>query len=543
MTQALFTSMTGLNAGTEQLTVVSDNVANMNTTAYKTSRVDFQDIWYKTRTTGTNSTQTMGGTNPYQVGVGVRCASISKDFAPSTVNTTGRATDMAITGNGWFTILNSDGRMLLTRDGTFALDENGYLCTANGFKVLGTDTNVSMSNCDIPIKLPTALKVEEYATKNIAETRSDQSNAQSIKFEDLALEDLNGLGTTHNGISAGTFYVEVTGVGKVQITLPENAVMAGSKVSDLRDAINTQTNQKIWNSTTGTWDAAPALVVKASVATTDDEATNGRIIFTGPTVETTRTVSSGTATTTVTAKNADGATISTSTTTAATTDPDGSTTTTSQPGMKFESGTSNLVAATSIAAADQNTDGTYYTKVLNYTATISQMDDITSDTTKMYESFSVGLDGVITVTYSDGSVLTVAQGDEGGDLFFSYTDPNGYIINDNHGNTGAQPLYVDPNVLVLANMQMQLAKVTNDYGLVAQGNNQYSIGVDCGDVVFTASNINGVGAVTTGALEASNVDLAQQFANMILAQRLVQANSQVFSGANQMLQTLTYLAQ
>ena len=124
MTQALFTSMTGLNAGTEQLTVVSDNVANMNTTAYKTSRVDFQDIWYATKTTGTNSTRVSGGTNPYQVGVGVQCASISKDFGTASTNTTGRASDMAITGDGWFTIQNSDGKVLLTRDGTFSLDEN-----------------------------------------------------------------------------------------------------------------------------------------------------------------------------------------------------------------------------------------------------------------------------------------------------------------------------------------------------------------------------------------------------------------------------------
>ena len=61
MAQAMFTSMTGMNAGQDQLTVVSDNVANMNTTAYKTSRVDFQDIWYQTRTTGTNSTPNSGG--------------------------------------------------------------------------------------------------------------------------------------------------------------------------------------------------------------------------------------------------------------------------------------------------------------------------------------------------------------------------------------------------------------------------------------------------------------------------------------------------
>ena len=88
---------------------------------------------------------------------------------------------------------------------------------------------------------------------------------------------------------------------------------------------------------------------------------------------------------------------------------------------------------------------------------------------------------------------------------------------------------------------MQLAKVTNDGGLVAEGSNMYSVGVDSGLVLYTAANINGVGSVVTGALESSNVDLAQQFSNMILAQRLVQANSQVFSGANSLLETLVYL--
>ena len=128
MTQALYTSMSGLNAGTQQLTVVSDNIANMNTTAYKTSRVDFQDIWYQTKTTGTNSTAVMGGTNPYQVGVGVQCAGITKNMQPSTTNTTtGNPTDLAITGYGWFTVIDSDGNVSLTRDGTFHLDEEGYL--------------------------------------------------------------------------------------------------------------------------------------------------------------------------------------------------------------------------------------------------------------------------------------------------------------------------------------------------------------------------------------------------------------------------------
>ena len=65
--------------------------------------------------------------------------------------------------------------------------------------------------------------------------------------------------------------------------------------------------------------------------------------------------------------------------------------------------------------------------------------------------------------------------------------------------------------------------------------------ISASEVIYTNANKNGAGGIVSGALEASNVDLAQQFANMILAQRLVQANSQVFSGANSMLETLVYL--
>lgn len=468
MTQALFTSMTGLNAGTEQLTVVSDNVANMNTTAYKTSRVDFQDIWYKTKTTGTNSTKRVGGTNPYQIGVGVKCASISKDFSASSVNTTGRSEDMAITGKGWFTVVNSDGKMLLTRDGTFALDENGYLCTANGFKVLGTDASVSMLNSTDPIKIPMTIKVDEYPTKKETDSRGDGE----IKFGDIKLSDLNALGTTTSGFTAGTFYVAVGSEDFVEVKLTEDDVKEGVTVEELKSTINGQLDDV-------TVDIADGVFTFKSTGSSKD--------------------------------------------------------------LTFKSGTSNFVTATGIASSARDANDIYNTRVLNYTATITQMDDITADTTKMYESFSVGQDGIITVSYSDGSTLTIQQNLNDNLCAFVYTDANGVIIEDNNANTGDKPLYVDPNVLVIANMQMQLAKVQNDSGLVAVGNNQYTIGVDCGTVIYTSANQNGVGAVVSGALESSNVDLAQQFANMILAQRLVQANSQVFNGANSMLETLVYL--
>lgn len=476
MTQALFTSMTGLNAGTEQLTVVSDNVANMNTTAYKTSRVDFQDVWYATKTTGTNSTRVSGGTNPYQVGVGVQCASITKDFSASSTNTTGRAEDMAITGDGWFTVQNSDGKVLLTRDGTFSLDENGFLCTADGCKVLGTDYLESLTTSTTPIKVPTSIKVVEQGTP------ADQ-------FMNLTADKLNALNSAVSGITPGQFKVAVYDdagalVDTVTIKLP--ATFDPTKPdTDPANDMSAQTMTNIANACTN---ATYFTCTPGAGTFTFDPVTDGYSLKF-------LTVDEG-------------------------------------------EGGSNFIAATNIANVPKDNSGNYVTPELSKVASIGQVDDISSKYTRNYESFSVGKDGLMTVTYGDGSILTVKANDNGS-TYFSYQDANGIIINDDLSNA----LTVDPDVLVLANMQMQFAKVVNNGGLIAEGNNQYSVGINSGMVIYSAANQNGIGACVSGALESSNVDLAQQFSNMILAQRLVQANSQVFSGANQLLETLVYLGQ
>jgi flagellar hook protein FlgE len=216
-------------------------------------------------------------------------------------------------------------------------------------------------------------------------------------------------------------------------------------------------------------------------------------------------------------------------------------------GISFKNrpGGSNFLIQTNLSNVKPETDDggtkTYTSTVMNMSATITEAGDITADDTQLYKSLSFGKDGMLTVTYSDGSVLTVKATEDGASTYFSYTDAGGVIIDGNVQGTDEAPLYVDPNVLVKANMQLQIAKVTNDSGLVAVGDNCYEVGVDCGKVIYTAAGINGTGTVVSGALESSNVDLAQQFANMILAQRLVQANSQVFNSANSILETLVYL--
>ncbi len=465
MTQALFTSMTGMNAGTEQLTVVSDNVANMNTTAYKTSRVDFQDIWYQTQTTGTNSTKVMGGTNPYQVGVGVQTSAITKNFTASTTNTTGRTEDMALTGNGWFTVMNSDGEVLFTRDGTFSLDENGYLCTANGCKVLGMSQMESLASSTTPIRIPTAIKVVENGT-------------EAGKLGNMKPTELNGLGATYAdvGITSGKFTVVVVENGvKTPMTIDLGDTTAQT-MEQIRANIQAQSGGKF---NVSFQDGAMSFQIAPGVTELQFES------------------------------------------------------------IPEKDGGSNFVEVTQIGSAS-NLNGAFNSRVLNYTATISQVDNVTADTTHLYKSFSVGKDGLISVTYGDGSILSIKANDDGS-TYFTYQDPSGIIIDGNTANSDDASLYVDPNVTTKSSMQMQFAKVTNDSGLVAQGNNMYTAGPNAGQVVYTAANTNGVGAVVTGALESSNVDLAQQFSNMILAQRLVQANSQVFSGANSLLETLVYL--
>ena len=83
-------------------------------------------------------------------------------------------------------------------------------------------------------------------------------------------------------------------------------------------------------------------------------------------------------------------------------------------------GGSNFVAVTNIASSPRGDDGSYGTKILNYSATLGQVDDVTSPYTKNYESYSVGQDGLVTVTYDDGSKLTVKSNSDGVKLSSEY---------------------------------------------------------------------------------------------------------------------------
>jgi len=137
MLQAMYSGISAIEAHQERMDVIGNNIANVNTTAYKAGRVTFQDQLSQTLQGASTPNANIGGTNPQQVGLGVRVGSIDTLMAQGGLQSTTRPTDMAIQGNGYFMLGDSTG-VSYTRDGSFTLDSNGNLVNgANGSFVLG----------------------------------------------------------------------------------------------------------------------------------------------------------------------------------------------------------------------------------------------------------------------------------------------------------------------------------------------------------------------------------------------------------------------
>jgi len=135
MGASLLSGVSGLRSHQMLLDVVANNLANVNTPGYKTSRFRFADLFAQTIQTSTAPTSTMGGKNPIQIGLGVRSAGVDADMGQGSLSTTGRTFDMAIQGNGFFVV--SDGvQDFYTRVGAFDVDSaNNLVDLGTGFRV------------------------------------------------------------------------------------------------------------------------------------------------------------------------------------------------------------------------------------------------------------------------------------------------------------------------------------------------------------------------------------------------------------------------
>src|SRR4051812_13792430 len=124
MLGSLTAGVTGLAVHQQMLNVVGDNLANVNTTAFKSQSIQFSDLLPRTLQPGTtSSSSTTSGTNPFQIGSGAQVASVSTNHQQRAITQTGGQLDLAIQGNGYFQVSSGQGA-LYTRAGAFALDQN-----------------------------------------------------------------------------------------------------------------------------------------------------------------------------------------------------------------------------------------------------------------------------------------------------------------------------------------------------------------------------------------------------------------------------------
>jgi flagellar hook protein FlgE len=169
MMRSLFAGVQGLRAHQMRMDVIGNNIANVNTTGFKASRVNFSDAFNQTLAGAAAPGVNRGGINPRQIGLGVNVASIDTIVTDGSTQLTGKATDMAIAGNGFF-VLREGGRYAYTRDGAFDFDSQGYLVNpSTGQRVQGwMPTNGKFPTLDVStisdIQMPVADSVLAKAT-------------------------------------------------------------------------------------------------------------------------------------------------------------------------------------------------------------------------------------------------------------------------------------------------------------------------------------------------------------------------------------------
>ena len=195
MSQALHTASTGINAGQSQINVIANNVANINTTAYKAANLTFETLYSRNLSQGSAATKDGGGTNPKQIGLGTKVGGITRNFTNGSFVSTGRGLDTMISGTGFYVVKDADGGSYFTRDGIFSVDSAGNLVTQSGMKVSGAKSIYSNSGSDKTVKIPKNMLAVVSGDSNLASKTLSQLNNASITGGNIAVK-INGSDVT-----------------------------------------------------------------------------------------------------------------------------------------------------------------------------------------------------------------------------------------------------------------------------------------------------------------------------------------------------------
>jgi flagellar hook protein FlgE len=490
---SFYIPLTGLDADSTALNTIANDLSNMNTTAFKAQATNFSDLFYQ-------QVGTSGSGNEVQVGEGVQVAANETDFTQGSIDSTSVDTDAALNGNGFF-ILNDGGSNVYTRAGDFSLASNGDLVTSDGLKVMGYPAVNGAVNTNAAL---TAI--------NIPENQVEPPKATTAFGMTATLDSAAAVGATVPGQvqvydSLGKSY-------EATVTYTKTGTNAWSYSISLPDTLTANTSTAA-GVTTSLYNFGASGATQATV----DPGTN--LTITGPTATATATISAPTVVAgesvanyaaalqaAVNAANITGVTVTataggqlsivgTGITTSGSVIQDPVASANATGALTFDAN-GNLVSPAANVAGINFAGLSDGAAALNMTwdllgpsgaPTISQVDATSSvsATTQdgygsgQYQSFSIGSDGTVTATYSNGQKQSVGQ--------------------------------------------LALANVANLQGLQDLGNSEYATTLASGTAAIGASGTNGLGTLQGGAIEESNVNISAEFSDLIIAQRAFEANS------------------
>lgn len=526
MLRSLFAGVSGMRTHQLDMDVIADNIANVNTTGFKASRMTFKEVYSQLLRSARGPMGDLGGVNPLQVGLGVTTGSIDTLFTQGAPMSTGRDTDLAIDGNGFFVLTDGTSRYY-TRAGNFSVDSAGYLVYTNGMKVMGwtavngvVDASVAVST----IQLPTDKTIPARATDYVSIGGNLDSNTTGkVRFNNLTL-------TVDDGANPPVSF-------QVEFRLRPT----GNFNEWAWEAVRTDTGEVLARSTdTG----------KGPIVTDKD----GQILSPAGTLD----FSFG-----VDTDGVPGPDVTVNVLGPSGPLPYGYTA--QGPSVtSFSGGEGSFEAAPNPTLTIDVFDslGNVRTLAIRYTRTSNN----TWEWTLTDEANSVINTGTLTFSNSgslqSGQRTTVLVPGAGGaatmsiELDFSQLtqfaaqsvpvmlSQNGYasgrLIRFTVDDAGLiKGVFSNGTTEDLA--QIALATFSNQEGLIKQSDTLFVESGNTGAVTIGPPNSGNRGKLAPGFLEMSNVDLSQEFTNLILAQRGFQANSRVITTSDEMLQELMTL--
>ncbi len=550
MSQGLFIAASGIAANQAKVNVISDNISNINTIGFKSSQINFETLFSKILSAGSAPSDDVGGINPSEIGLGVAVGEIGRNFDNGSVQTTGRTTDLNIQGEGFFTVQNYDGEIFLTRAGNFSTDANGFLVNPNGLKVIGTENATSTTSGTFPVQIMKTLNIVTPAaasTDAISNIGQQSTSTVTTGVFTVNISD----GTTSSDISvtveSGDTLADVA--SSLQAALRASAEDADG---DITVSIGGPNNDQLIVTTpdseniTFSGSSSDTSNFLSVMGFAPETATPGDFTITvGAAGPQTVTIEEGDSLTTIANKiqaaiDASGGDINGDITVSVTGNQ--ITIDTSQDGenIVLADGTSNFATVAGFAGAPASGFTSTFDLQSGPLVDHSQvtLDDhndtsVNPDYNYTVTTFSITNDGALEVTYSNGGKLTVTN-NAAGNRELKYVSPNGKeILSSNITNSHSE--------LSPAQLQIQLANVINPGGLNAVGGNLFALNSIAGEPTFAMGRTGGLGVIKSGSLEASNVDLPTEFANMILAQRGVEANSRTFTVQDQIMRQIVNL--